>query len=123
MSKTQFWKNSTVYQIYPRSFRDTDGNGLGDIRGIINSLDYLAELGINRTTLANLIKQGSEPGVYVGNEKCWTARWPNKGANDKEMKIEDGTVYSISGNFTSVMNTEGVRYCQLNGIRPKRIIL
>ena len=40
-----------------------------------------------------------------------------------EIKIEDGTIYSISGDFTSIMNTEGVRYRKLNGVRPNRVII
>jgi oligo-1,6-glucosidase/alpha-glucosidase len=41
-----WWKRTTVYQIYPRSFKDTTGNGIGDIQGIISKLDYLYDLGI-----------------------------------------------------------------------------
>lgn len=41
------FKDSTVYQIYTKSFQDTTGNGLGDIRGVISRLDYLRELGID----------------------------------------------------------------------------
>lgn len=40
------WKATTVYQIYPRSFCDTDGDGIGDINGIISKLDYIKQLGI-----------------------------------------------------------------------------
>lgn len=43
----KWWKEGVVYQIYPRSFLDTDGNGVGDLRGVINKLDYLKELGID----------------------------------------------------------------------------
>ena len=43
----QWWKNAVVYQIYPRSFKDSNGDGIGDIRGIISKLDYLKELGID----------------------------------------------------------------------------
>ncbi len=51
MSKTTpsnlpWWKKTTVYQIYPRSFKDTTGNGVGDIPGIISKLDYLQKLGV-----------------------------------------------------------------------------
>ncbi|UOQ48719.1 alpha,alpha-phosphotrehalase [Gracilibacillus caseinilyticus] len=46
MSK-QWWKKSVVYQIYPKSFRDTTGNGTGDIQGIIEKLDYLRKLGVD----------------------------------------------------------------------------
>jgi oligo-1,6-glucosidase len=42
-----WWKKSVVYQIYPRSFADSDGDGMGDLRGIIDHLDHLAELGVD----------------------------------------------------------------------------
>lgn len=37
----QWWKESVVYQIYPRSFMDSNGDGIGDLQGIISKLDYL----------------------------------------------------------------------------------
>jgi trehalose-6-phosphate hydrolase len=42
-----WWKKSVVYQIYPKSFNDTTGNGVGDLSGIIEKLDYLKELGVD----------------------------------------------------------------------------
>ncbi|MBO3742214.1 alpha-glucosidase [Actinoplanes flavus] len=42
-----WWKKSVVYQIYPRSFADADGDGMGDLRGVIDHLDHLAELGVD----------------------------------------------------------------------------
>lgn len=42
----KWWKESIVYQIYPRSFQDSNGDGIGDLRGIIEKLDYLKWLGI-----------------------------------------------------------------------------
>jgi alpha-glucosidase len=42
-----WWKSAVIYEIYPRSFQDTDANGVGDLRGIIERLPYLVELGIN----------------------------------------------------------------------------
>ena len=42
----KFFKSNAVYQIYPRSFCDSNGDGIGDIRGIISKLDYLKDLGV-----------------------------------------------------------------------------
>src|ERR1700744_5744157 len=42
-----WWKKAVVYQIYPRSFRDSDGDGIGDLKGIISQIDYIASLGID----------------------------------------------------------------------------
>jgi oligo-1,6-glucosidase len=42
-----WWKEAVVYQIYPRSFKDTDGDGIGDLKGIISKLDYIKSLGID----------------------------------------------------------------------------
>ena len=44
---TAWWKKAVVYQIYPKSFRDTTGNGTGDLQGIIEKLDYLKKLGVD----------------------------------------------------------------------------
>nr|WP_314419374.1 alpha,alpha-phosphotrehalase [uncultured Erwinia sp.] len=46
-NEVQWWKNGTIYQIYPKSFQDTTGSGTGDISGIINRLDYLQTLGVD----------------------------------------------------------------------------
>lgn len=48
----RWYKESIVYQIYPRSFNDSNGDGIGDIRGIIEKLDYLKDLGINTVWLS-----------------------------------------------------------------------
>ncbi|HET7723464.1 MAG TPA: alpha-glucosidase [Propionibacteriaceae bacterium] len=43
----EWWRSAVFYQVYPRSFADSDGDGIGDLRGLIERLDYLAELGID----------------------------------------------------------------------------
>lgn len=57
-------KNAVIYQIYPRSYRDTNGDGLGDIRGIIESLDYLADLGITHIWLSPVYKSPDDDNGY-----------------------------------------------------------
>ena len=47
MADTVWWKRGTVYQVYPRSFQDTDGDGIGDLRGITARLEHLAWLGVD----------------------------------------------------------------------------
>lgn len=63
MNKT-WWKESVVYQIYPRSFCDTNGDGIGDIRGIIRKLDYLKRLGINVIWLSPVYKSPNDDNGY-----------------------------------------------------------
>ena len=47
MQKEKWWKSTVIYQIYPRSFCDSNGDGIGDLQGIVSKLDYLETLGIN----------------------------------------------------------------------------
>lgn len=44
--KNEWWKESVVYQIYPKSFQDSNGDGIGDLKGIQERLPYLSELGL-----------------------------------------------------------------------------
>ncbi len=60
----KWWKESVVYQIYPRSFQDTDGNGIGDLRGIINRLDYLATLGVDVVWLCPVYRSPDDDNGY-----------------------------------------------------------
>jgi len=53
MSEHLWWQTGVIYQIYPRSYKDTTGSGIGDLRGVIEKLDYLDEtLGINAIWLS-----------------------------------------------------------------------
>lgn len=47
MNRTEWWKKAVIYQIYPRSYMDSDNDGFGDVKGIISKLDYLKQLGVN----------------------------------------------------------------------------
>ena len=62
--KKAWWKEAVVYQIYPRSFQDTTGNGIGDLKGITKRLDYLKELGINVVWLSPVYKSPNDDNGY-----------------------------------------------------------
>ena len=47
-----WWKHGVIYQVYPRSFQDTNGDGIGDIQGVIQRLDYLKDLGVDAVWLS-----------------------------------------------------------------------
>lgn len=59
-----WWKESVVYQIYPRSFYDSNGDGIGDLRGIIQKLDYLRDLGIDVIWLCPVYKSPNDDNGY-----------------------------------------------------------
>ena len=63
MSK-QWWKDAVVYQIYPRSFMDSNGDGIGDIPGITSKLDYLAELGVEVVWLSPVYQSPNDDNGY-----------------------------------------------------------
>lgn len=60
----KWWKKAVVYQIYPRSFQDSNHDGIGDLRGIITRLDYLQELGINAVWLSPVCKSPQDDNGY-----------------------------------------------------------
>ncbi|WP_369902837.1 alpha-glucosidase [Bacillus manliponensis] len=60
----KWWKESVVYQVYPRSFMDSNGDGIGDLRGIITKLDYLKELGIDVIWLSPVYESPNDDNGY-----------------------------------------------------------
>lgn len=60
----KWWKEAIVYQIYPRSFKDSDGDGIGDLKGIISKLDYLKSLGINAVWLNPIYSSPNDDNGY-----------------------------------------------------------
>jgi glucan 1,6-alpha-glucosidase len=60
----KWWQTAVVYQIYPRSFQDSDGDGIGDLRGIINRIDYLKLLGITAIWLSPVYKSPNDDNGY-----------------------------------------------------------
>jgi len=64
MTNKKWWKESVVYQIYPRSFYDSNGDGIGDLRGIIQKLDYLQNLGVDVVWLSPVYKSPNDDNGY-----------------------------------------------------------
>jgi oligo-1,6-glucosidase len=64
MSKRTWWKEAIVYQIYPRSFKDSNGDGVGDLRGVIEKLDYIQSLGVDAVWLNPIYKSPNDDGGY-----------------------------------------------------------
>ena len=60
----KWWKEAIVYQIYPRSFQDTDGDGVGDLQGIINRLDYVKDLGVTAVWLNPIYSSPNDDNGY-----------------------------------------------------------
>jgi alpha-glucosidase len=63
-ASAEWWRQAVVYQIYPRSFADSDGDGLGDLRGILSRVPYLASLGIDAVWLSPFYPSGLADGGY-----------------------------------------------------------
>jgi len=64
LADTDWWRQAVVYQVYPRSFADSDGNGLGDLQGVISRVPYLADLGIDAVWLGPFYPSALADGGY-----------------------------------------------------------
>lgn len=70
MKHTNWYKDAVIYQIYPRSFKDSNGDGFGDIPGIISKLDYLKELGVNCVWLSPVYNSPQADNGYDISDYC-----------------------------------------------------
>ena len=70
MLKKDWWKSAVIYQIYPRSFQDTNGDGFGDFQGIIKRLPYLEKLGIDCIWLCPVYRSPQDDNGYDISDYC-----------------------------------------------------
>lgn len=73
MAENKWWKEGIVYQIYLRSFKDSDGDGIGDLRGIISKLPYIKSLGIDIIWLNPFYKSPNDDNGYDVSDYCEVA--------------------------------------------------
>ena len=64
MNNPNWWRDAVIYQIYPRSFADADGDGMGDVKGIISRLDYLKSLNIDALWISPFYTSPLHDGGY-----------------------------------------------------------
>ena len=85
--KRNWWQDKIVYQIYPMSFSDSNGDGVGDIPGIINRLDYLEQLGVDLLWISPLYPSPNRDNGYDISDYC--AIHPNYGTmNDFDRLVK-----------------------------------
>ena len=60
----EWWRGAVIYQIYPRSFQDSNGDGIGDLKGITSRLDYIADLGVDVIWLSPVYQSPQDDNGY-----------------------------------------------------------
>ncbi len=76
-----WWQDAVIYQVYPRSFQDSDGDGVGDLRGIIERADYFSWLGVDAIWFSPFFTSpmadfGYDISNYRRHRSDASARWP-----------------------------------------------
>ena len=69
-SQHDWWRSAVIYQIYPRSFQDSNGDGVGDLRGIIDRLDYVASLGVDAIWISPFYRSPMKDFGYDVSDYC-----------------------------------------------------
>src|SRR6056297_2750808 len=103
MVERRWWKEAVVYQIYPRSFNDSNKDGIGDIQGIIEKLDYIEDLGIDVIWLCPIYKSpNADNGYDISDYKSVMDEFGD--LNDLERLIEEIHKRSMKVIFDLVVN-------------------
>ena len=76
MQNKDWWQEASIYQVYPRSFKDTNGDGEGDLKGVISKLPYLKDLGVDAIWLSPFYTSPNKDGGYdVANPRDVDSRF------------------------------------------------
>ncbi|MEQ9000174.1 MAG: alpha-amylase family glycosyl hydrolase [Coleofasciculus sp. B1-GNL1-01] len=76
MTAQDWWRHAVIYQVYIRSFRDSDGDGLGDLQGVVQKLDYIASLGVDAVWISPFFPSPMKDGGYDISDYCAIALNP-----------------------------------------------
>ena len=71
-----WWQKTIAYEIYVKSFKDSDGDGIGDLRGIISELDYLRDLGVGENGVFNMVFEFGHVLIDLPDEMNWCKTRP-----------------------------------------------
>lgn len=108
-TKRGWWRSAVFYQIYPKSFQDSNGNGIGDIPGIIRRLDYLEKLGVDGIWLSPVCDSPQADNSYDISD--YQAVWPAFGTmDDMETLIREAGQRGISIIMDLVLNHTSGRH-------------
>ncbi len=84
---SEWWRSTTIYQVYPRSFRDSNGDGIGDLQGIIERLDHLVDLGVGTLWVSPFFASPQVDFGYDVSDYCDVA--PEYGTLDDAQRLID----------------------------------
>ncbi|WP_034549927.1 glycoside hydrolase family 13 protein [Carnobacterium funditum] len=109
VGQSKWWKNAIVYQVYPKSFKDTSGNGIGDLRGVIQKLDYIKQLEVNTIWINPIFKSPQVDNGYDVSD--YYAIDPLFGTmDDVEELIEEAHKRELKIIFDFVLNHTSVEH-------------
>lgn len=98
-----WWQEAIIYQVYPKSFKDTNGDGIGDIKGITSSLDYIKSIGVNTIWINPIfVSPQIDNGYDISNFYAIDDIFGN--VDDVEMLIEEAHKREIKIIFDLVLN-------------------
>ena len=98
-----WWRHAVVYQVYPRSFRDSNGDGIGDLEGIVERLDHLVDLGVDTVWVSPFFASPQEDFGYDVSDYCGVA--PEYGTlQDAERLIDEAHRRGLRVLFDLVLN-------------------
>ena len=99
----RWWQETTIYQVYPRSFADSDGDGIGDLQGVIDRLDYIVDLGVGTVWLSPFFDSPQADFGYDISNYCDVA--PEYGTlDDAQHLIDAAHARGLKVMFDMVMN-------------------